>query len=200
MSAQNSSRGSRQLGTLKHAVSVAKNTSYSIEGIDLTPAAKNFSSEQIVPSYFSFPEKFLDLINAKQRTVKTLEPVAVAGVAMSEIDPLLLLSNMAVSMKPSDIEHRFPHSDPTEQTRQAARLVRSIRRCLQRPAALRSLLRDPELLVYLRNSFYAEDTPSFLSVCRFVLSDEGSDKLRESSFVASMEQLVETALESCDSQ
>lgn len=198
MASQNSSRVSRRLGTPLTTTSDGKSPSYSIEAYDLAPIAKNFSTAQIVPSYFSYPDEFLDRMNSKGRLVKTLKPVTVAGTEMGEVDPLLLLRNMAVTMKPSEIEHRFPHADPKEQARLGSDLVRSIRRSLQRPRALRSLLRDPELLVYIRNNFYADDVPTFLSVCRFVLSGDNFDTLQESSVVAAMELLVEKSHKSSD--
>lgn len=181
---------SRRLGS--SAPNIAPNfTNYSLEGFLLSEVAHAGFRSGAFPAYFDSPDVFLEQLNIPSMFVHATKPVFIGNNALLDLDPLLMLKGIGVSLAHSNIVHRFPVIGDQMKNLAIQRLHSKLRASRQNVAALKSSLRDPNLLLYLLSNYYTDDLASFLSIVRFLFRPNNS-RLEESSFVLSLEFLEET--------
>jgi len=170
---------------------------YSIDAYRLTAAVREAAGGGAFTSFFVSPRNFLRTFNSGSAVVKSDKPMSISNSQLTKIDPLLLLKAAGVSMQPSGISHSFPFLDSSQHGRAIRRIASKLTANAKNTAALRAMLRDPHLLLYLREHYYPTDTASFISLCRFVFPPTlsspsvGLGALHEASFLASVDYLRE---------
>jgi hypothetical protein len=150
----------------------------SVEGLQVAGQTQRWAADGALPNYFTSPATFMKHINDNSPNIRTLRPIHIANNELSEVDPILLIKNVPISLADSGNEHSFPAIDFGKQKKSVREIEMVLGRLYNHKhqkymhTRIQTVLRDPQLLLFLLSNFYSDDISTFASMCRFLANDE----------------------------